>query len=161
MTNTRVIVTGSRLYPNEADVWDALFEVLSELDPGDTLTVVHGGCPTGADRFASVWCSVVDDAHIDVIEECHPADWDRHGKAAGPIRNQAMVNLGADLVLAFVFGPSRGTRSCILAANRAGIPIEGVQRISDLEVRHFTHNFAERIPSAQQSIENQTTTKDS
>lgn len=163
MTNFRAIVTGSRIYPNEADVWDALSMVVAErLGPGDTLTVVHGDCPTGADRFAHNWCAAQDAmtyTSYRVVEERYPADWDRHGKAAGPIRNQEMVDLGADLVLAFVFGPSRGTHHCIAAAERAGIPIEGIQRISGLEVRHFTKpEPAERVPSAraQQAIESET-----
>ena len=53
----------------------------------------------------------------------HPADWDKHGKAAGMIRNREMVALGADICLAFPIGRSPGTRACIREAQRAGIPV--------------------------------------
>lgn len=55
--------------------------------------------------------------------ECHWPDWDRYGrKRAGFIRNQHMVDLGADLCLAFTRDNSRGTAHCALAAEAAGIP---------------------------------------
>lgn len=48
------------------------------------------------------------------------ADWDTHGKAAGPIRNRMMVEV-ADYGLAFWDGVSRGTKNTIelfIAANK-------------------------------------------
>lgn len=46
-------------------------------------------------------------------------------RAAGPERNQAMVNAGADECLAFkaIGSGNRGTQHCIDAASRAGIPV--------------------------------------
>ncbi len=41
------------------------------------------------------------------------ADWDRLGKAAGPVRNQAMVTSGGDLGVAFPHPDSRGTWDCV------------------------------------------------
>jgi hypothetical protein len=55
--------------------------------------------------------------------EPHPADWKRHGRAAGPIRNAEMVALGADVCLALPIGLSPGTRGCIDLAEAAGIPV--------------------------------------
>lgn len=131
MTNHRVIVTGSRSWPDEQAVWRALgFFVCEQCPDGDTVTVVHGGCPTGADHYASTWCALPmgDDVDVVALEERHPADWDRYGKAAGPLRNREMVDLGAELVLAFPLpGPrslSRGTWDCIDAAAAHGIPVE-------------------------------------
>ncbi len=44
------------------------------------------GGARGADRLARVW------AQLGGIEvETHPAQWERDGKAAGPIRNRAML----------------------------------------------------------------------
>ena len=52
-----------------------------------------------------------------------PAAWDEHGKAAGPIRNQAMVDKGADLCIGIVTTiESVGTRDCLQRAHLAGIP---------------------------------------
>jgi hypothetical protein len=55
--------------------------------------------------------------------ETHRAKWDELGKKAGPIRNQEMVDAGADLCLAFWDGNSSGTLDCIKKAVKAGIPV--------------------------------------
>lgn len=50
-----------------------------------------------------------------------PADWNKHGKAAGPIRNKQIVSY-SDVVLAFWDAESRGTLSTIRYAKKAGKP---------------------------------------
>lgn len=45
-----------------------------------------------------------------------PADWDTHGKAAGPIRNEEMAKYATDC-LVFWDGESRGAKSMINMAN--------------------------------------------
>ena len=145
MSEFRVIVTGSRTWPSENIVWEALaFALCENLPDGGTVTVVHGACPTGADHFAHTWFTLPVDAEYVTVEEPHPADWAncapecRHPKshrrgrvycpAAGHRRNAEMVALGADLVLAFPLpGPrtrSRGTWDCVKRARAAGIPVE-------------------------------------
>ncbi len=53
------------------------------------------------------------------------ADWDKHGKAAGPIRNQQMLNEGKpDLVVAFPGG--RGTADMVRRARKAGVPVKEI-----------------------------------
>lgn len=52
-----------------------------------------------------------------------PAPWNELGNAAGPIRNQAMVDKGADLCIGIVTTiESVGTRDCLERARLAGIP---------------------------------------
>jgi len=51
-----------------------------------------------------------------------PADWDKHGKAAGPIRNRAMAEY-ADALLAVWDGESKGTANMILEMHRMGKPV--------------------------------------
>lgn len=114
----RILVTGSRNWTDEATIEQALEDARRRLVGLGPVTLVHGGCPTGADVIADrtwrAWGLPV---------EVHPADWERYGRRAGPIRNQHMVDLGADLVLAFPLGDSRGTRGCIAAAMRAGMDV--------------------------------------
>jgi hypothetical protein len=114
----RVLVTGSRDWSDEAAVCTTLTELLRL---ADRITVVHGACPTGADAIAHRWASDTPGA----TPEPHPADWSI-GKKAGPLRNQAMVDLGADVCLAFPVGESRGTRDCMRRAEAAGIPVQAV-----------------------------------
>lgn len=151
MNTFRVLVTGSRRWPSQDAVWEALAFVCCEnLPDGGTLTVVHGACKTGADAFARSWCAIVDPptdvTDIHVLEEPHPVkNWQhcrpecnhppkRHRDgtpycpAAGNYRNADMVALGADLVLAFPLpGPrsrSTGTWDCVKRAEAAGLPVE-------------------------------------
>jgi hypothetical protein len=118
--SVRVLVTGSRHWTSGTAVDDALLRAKIDLVGDDgCLTVVHGDCPTGADAFAKLWASGISG----VSDEPHPADWAAHGRAAGPIRNQEMVDLGAAVCLAFPMPQSRGTRDCMRRARAAGIPV--------------------------------------
>lgn len=116
----RVLVTGSRAYARQFFVEEQL--ELAALDLGFTgLVVVHGECRTGADLFAKVWA--LKNYQNGVREDRHPAQWAMFGQKAGPIRNRAMVDLGADRVLAFPQGASPGTRGTIKLAREAGLDV--------------------------------------
>lgn len=120
----RILVTGSRNWTDADAVYRALFEARMRARIGEPVVIVHGHCPTGADRFADQWATQCVDP--DVTVERHPADWAGRGKAAGPARNQRMVDAGADVCLAFPLPGSRGTWHCVQAAERAGIPVQVV-----------------------------------
>ncbi|MGC0144305.1 DUF2493 domain-containing protein [Pseudactinotalea sp. Z1732] len=114
----RILVTGSRNWTDTHTLQAALDEALTQADDLAEVVLVHGDCPTGADRMAARYFD-----RLGLATEAHPADWGAHGRAAGPIRNAHMVSLGADLVLAFPLGASRGTWNCTRLAQRAGIPV--------------------------------------
>jgi YspA, cpYpsA-related SLOG family len=106
----RVLVCGGRNYNDRA----AVFRMLDALAPS---VVITGGCPTGADMHADRWTY-----ERGVQIEHHPADWERYGRAAGPIRNQAMLNEARpDLVLAFPGG--KGTADMVKRAEVAGVAV--------------------------------------
>lgn len=116
---SRILVTGSRNWTDRDAVFNALTDVLTECGHPADAVVVHGACPTGADRMADeIWSGF-----LGYPVERHPADWSRFGRGAGPRRNQEMVDLGADLCLAFLVPGSRGTADCVTRAERAGIPV--------------------------------------
>lgn len=108
----RVIVCGSREWSDREAIADRLFD----LPPGST--IVHGNAK-GADRIAAQ-----EGQKLGHLIEAHPADWERHGKSAGPIRNEHMASLGADLCLAFWDGRSRGTADMVDRAERHGIALD-------------------------------------
>ena len=113
----RLLITGSRDWDDEATIAAALSVAHRDLGGGD-VTLVHGACPTGADQIADrLWRA------WGLPVEPHPADWGRHGRAAGPLRNKEMVDAGADLCLAFPKGESRGTRGCLMLASLVGIGV--------------------------------------
>jgi hypothetical protein len=111
----RILVTGSREWTDREAIWEELGALAGPI------VIVHGDNPRGADRIAKEFA--IAHAQFQVTHEAYPADWNTHGKAGGPIRNQRMVDLGADLCLAFPTARSVGTWDCIKRANRAGIPV--------------------------------------
>jgi len=127
MPTARLLVTGSRNFGNRGSsditlMRDSLKDARRTLANADfdRIILVHGAA-RGADQLAaSVGKS------MGFVLEAHPAQWNVHGKAAGPIRNKEMVDLGADLMLAFPRGSSRGTRGCMTLADKAGIEVINV-----------------------------------
>ncbi|QCX81180.1 hypothetical protein C9F11_37985 [Streptomyces sp. YIM 121038] len=114
----RILVTGSRAWDDVLTVEGALAVACYQKVPA---VIVHGACPNGADAIASRWTRT--HRVIGLTEEMHPANWQWLGKRAGFVRNQLMVDLGADLVLAFIKDGSRGASHTAALAERAGIPV--------------------------------------
>ncbi|TDD97595.1 SLOG family protein [Actinomadura rubrisoli] len=131
----RILVTGSRAWQDVDAIVDALDEAYFGSQCQEPVTVVHGGCPDGADIMAAAWIRRTRDAGWAITEERHPADWQKHGKAAGFRRNAEMVDAGADLCLAFINPCSKrgcpdpqphgshGASHTADLAEKAGIPV--------------------------------------
>lgn len=80
------------------------------------ITIIEGGA-TGADSAAADFAI----CNYCQIKE-YKADWKKHGKAAGPIRNKQMIQDGKpDLVVAFPGG--EGTKNMIEQAQAANIAV--------------------------------------
>jgi len=77
--------------------------------------VIHGGAK-GADTFAGDWAK----SH-DIPVTVYEADWSHYGKAAGPIRNNMMLDTKPDIVILFISGQSRGTKHTLAGAQSRGI----------------------------------------
>lgn len=98
-----------------------MVHVLDRIRPAK---IIHGGA-NGADSLAHQY------AHISGIPvTVYPADWKKHGRGAGPIRNAQMLTEGKpDLVVAFPGGT--GTKDMVTRAKRAGVEVLEVRDATD------------------------------
>jgi cysteine synthase len=114
----KILVCGGREYTDRSRVATVLQKCL---DRYKTITIIHGDA-RGADRLARDWAI---DNSIDQI--AFPADWDKHKKAAGPIRNQQMLDEGKpDLVIAFP--GNTGTADMIRRSRKTKIPVVEIDK---------------------------------
>lgn len=109
----RVLCCGSRSGSNRGLVHLTL-NALHALSP---IQLLINGKATGYDTLADNWAR---QHGIQTLQ--FPADWRKHGRGAGPIRNRMMLEEGKpDLVVAFP--GDRGTTNMIDVANTAGVPV--------------------------------------
>jgi hypothetical protein len=94
--------------------------------PDDTV-IVSGGAQ-GVDHAAEVYAK----GRLRCI--VFPADWRKHGRAAGFLRNTDIVN-SSQYVIAFWDGVSHGTADSIRKAVKSGKPLTVVFPVG--EVRHY------------------------
>lgn len=127
----RVLVCGSRIFNDRNLLINTLDKfckdrgLVTPLEKRDEygnympegLTIINGKAQ-GADLLSSDWAVV----NWVPLEE-YPADWKEHGKVAGFIRNQQMLNTGIDVVIAFPRGEARGTQHMITIAAKADIEV--------------------------------------
>lgn len=110
-----VIIAGTRTFGEElTDEGAVRFVEAALAEAGFAPDEVVSGHADGADSVGEAYAAkhgipVADEVHDDL--DFH-ADWDQHGKAAGPIRNEQMAEYG-DALLALWDGESPGTRSMI------------------------------------------------
>lgn len=116
----RVLVCGGRDFSD----YDLVERTLAPMWKPHETVLIHGDAP-GADRLAESWLR----RQFPVLDheiERYPADWSSHGRAAGPIRNQQMIDIGKpDLVIAFPGG--RGTADMVRRARATGIDVREIQ----------------------------------
>ena len=75
------------------------------------------GMAKGADLLGKRW---VEENKIPVKE--FPADWNKYGKSAGPIRNGEMAKY-ADAAIIFIYAGSRGSENMLTQITRQKKPV--------------------------------------
>lgn len=109
----RILVCGGRDFRDTKMLDEVLSEIAFRFGIRE---IIHGGA-NGADTMAGCWGQK---HNIPVL--VYPADWKKHGRAAGPIRNQQMLDEGKpDWVVAFPGG--RGTAHMVNIARKAGVTV--------------------------------------
>lgn len=107
-----VIVCGGRDYVDDV----AVFYWLDQFHAARPFTRLIHGAARGADSIAGAWAR-----ERGVPFQAFRADWNKHGRRAGPIRNTQMLDVGKpELVIAFPGGS--GTRDMV----QQGIDRDGV-----------------------------------
>lgn len=112
----RVIIAGTRSFNDYNLLKENCEYLLRESMEKHQIIIVSGqakGADTMGERFAK---------EHGLPCEYYPANWQIHGRAAGPIRNKEMAN-NADALIAFWDGHSRGTRSMINLARKMGLQV--------------------------------------
>ena len=116
-TGCRVAITGGRSFNDRT----FLFTTLDRIHAAKGITeIIHGGA-RGADSLGGIWAK---QAGIKVT--VFPADWNKHGKRAGILRNLEMINERPDYVVAFPGG--RGTAHMRETSKAKGIEVIEVNR---------------------------------
>lgn len=116
----KLLVCGGRDYADAVALCDRLDAIANEAD----LVVLIVGDANGADMMARKWAKL---SRRVVAIHHYAADWRNHGPAAGPMRNQRMLDEGKpDLVVAFSGG--RGTADMVRRARAAGVKVIEVTR---------------------------------
>jgi hypothetical protein len=115
----KVLICGSRFYTHYGKVLHYIRRLKATSVNGD-IVIIAGGA-RGADTLAvkaAIACGLP-------FRE-YPAQWEKYGKKAGPIRNQTMVDMETpDIVVAFHenIDGSKGTKDMVSRARKSGVPV--------------------------------------
>ena len=132
----RLLITGSRTWTDVAAIREEFAIVankVSKYHGGTEIVLVSGNCPRGADKICETLA-----AELGWQVELHPLAWKgedgkgEYNPRAGFDRNEKMVNLGADFVLAFVMDNSGGAMNTVGHSRRAGIPTKVIHRTTPI-----------------------------
>ncbi len=107
----KTIIAGGRTVTDYSLVLSAIGE--SEFE----ITQVVSGMAPGVDTLAIQYAQ---EKQLPLAE--FHADWNRHKRAAGPIRNRQMAEY-ADALIAIWDGESRGTKNMIEEATKRGLRV--------------------------------------
>ncbi|WP_353571512.1 DUF2493 domain-containing protein [Candidatus Albibeggiatoa sp. nov. BB20] len=107
----KLIIAGSRDFNN----YKLLCQHMQQLNlkPSE---VISGTC-RGADLLGEQWAN---DNNVNIVQ--FPANWNKYGKKAGPIRNKQMADYGTALI-AFWNGKAGGTSNMVRLATVGGLKV--------------------------------------
>jgi hypothetical protein len=122
MNEFRVLVCGGRSYEDRSRVFHVLDKALRAATLAERpFVLIHGGAK-GADTLSGLWAAARQVSDVRVYE----ADWETHGRGAGPIRNKLMLTDGQPHVI-IAFEGGNGTADMIRQGKKAGIPVYEVK----------------------------------
>lgn len=113
----RIIICGTRTFNDDELLYDKLDKITKDMTD---VEIISGACE-GADNIGEKYAK-----DKGLLLKVFPANWDKYGAAAGPLRNEQMLNYALQekaLVVAFWNGKSRGTSNMIKIAKNSGVTV--------------------------------------
>mgnify|MGYP002623766210 CR=1 FL=1 len=142
-TDFKVIIAGTRDFADYELLKEKCDAILSNRR-NDSSIVIVSGTARGADRLGERYAR-----ERGYRIERYPADWDRDGNSAGPIRNAKMAD-NANALIAFWDGRSRGTKNMIDTAKAKGLMVRTIitstnilQESQEAKIQHPSGTMAE------------------
>lgn len=111
----KIAIVGTRNF-SRLDLVKTQLSIIYTKFGTDNITIVSGGA-RGPDKEAEEIAKT-----FGFKIEVYKADWDKHGKSAGFLRNTTIVE-NSDIIIAFWDGKSNGTRDTINKTIDAGKPL--------------------------------------
>lgn len=109
----KTVIAGCRDFEN----YLLLKEMVDKFRTTNMISEVVSGGARGADAMGERYA-----IEFNLPLKIYPADWNKHGRAAGPIRNQHMAEY-ADQLIAVWDGQSKGTKNMIENMNKLNKPV--------------------------------------
>lgn len=109
MKDLRIVIAGSRSFNNNhylEIMKPKLLQFINNIQK-DFNPIIISGTASGADQSGERFAN-----EFNIPLEKYPADWDKHGKKAGYIRNEQMAEIG-DVIIIFWDGVSKGSQHMI------------------------------------------------
>lgn len=117
----KILVCGGRDFDDRGFFRKKMFELFDWHGSPLNFVIIAGGA-SGADSLAEDFA--IDE---DIPYHIYRADWEKYGRAAGPIRNQQMLDIEKpSCVVAFPGGA--GTEDMVRRAKKAGVQVIEVRR---------------------------------
>lgn len=131
----RVIIAGTRDF-NDYDLLKKYCDYMlsKKVESGEQITIISGGA-SGADALGEKYAK-----ERGYSLRLFPAQWEKYGRQAGPMRNREMAD-NADALIAYWDGKSRGTKNMIEEAKKRGLKVAIKQYA--IEAHAFDSGFAE------------------
>jgi hypothetical protein len=112
----KILICGSREWNN----FDKIKNILLKYPQSNETIIIHGNCK-GADKISGYLAK-----QLNMTVEIYSADWKKYGRAAGPIKNQQMLDEGnPEICYAFHenIEISKGTKDMVNKCKLANIPV--------------------------------------